>query len=70
MRTLLSGSSGHHAANVEEIIGDHAESDPALHPKFSPISGAVEPVSPFNHASPAAAHVRQAAIQPPHRRVA
>src|SRR5437868_6980018 len=36
----------HRAADVEEIVGDHAEPDPALHSGFSLVAAAVEPVPP------------------------
>src|SRR5437764_370405 len=43
----------HRAADVEEIVGDHAEPDPALHSGFSLVAAAVEPVPPFDHADAA-----------------
>src|ERR1700756_1379927 len=41
------------AADVDEIIGDHAESDPTLHSIFAFVATAVEPMSPLRHADAA-----------------
>src|SRR5215471_14505971 len=43
------------ATNIDEIIGDHAESDPALHSVFAFVPTTVEPVSPLGHADAALA---------------
>src|ERR1700756_323143 len=43
------------AADVDEIIGDHAEPDPALHSIFAFVPTAVEAVSPLGHADAALA---------------
>ena len=37
-------------ADVDEVVGDHAEPDPALHAGIAFVAAAVEPVSPFDHA--------------------
>src|SRR5450432_19194 len=39
----------HGAANVDEVVGDHAEADPALHPVIAFVSAAVEAMSAFDH---------------------
>src|SRR5215831_2886557 len=41
------------ATNIDEIIGDHAEPDPALHSVLAFIPTTVEPVSPLGHADAA-----------------
>src|ERR1700757_3303049 len=43
------------AADVDEIIGDHAEPDPTLHSIFAFVATAVEAVSPLAHADAALA---------------
>src|SRR5246127_2846186 len=43
------------AADVDEIIGDHAEPDPTLHSIFAFVPTAVEAVSPLAHADAALA---------------
>src|SRR5437868_11671593 len=43
----------HRAADVEEIVGDHAEPDPALHSGIALVAAAVEPVPSFDHADAA-----------------
>src|SRR6478752_8338917 len=45
----------HCAADVDEVIGDHAEPDPALHSCFALVSAAIEPMPPFDHADAALA---------------
>ena len=41
---------GDDAADVDQVIGDHAEADPALHSGIALVSAAIETVSPFDHA--------------------
>jgi hypothetical protein len=43
---LLRGPLGHDAADVDEIISDHAEADPALHSGIASVAAAIETVSP------------------------
>src|SRR6516164_9273481 len=43
------------AADVDEIIGDHAEPDPTLHPIFAFVATTIEPVSSLRHADAALA---------------
>ena len=38
------------AADVEEIVGDHAEPDPTLHSGVALVAAAAKPVPPFDHA--------------------
>ena len=40
----------HRAADVDEVVGDHAEPDPALHSGVALVAAAIEPVSPLDHA--------------------
>jgi hypothetical protein len=47
---LLPGLLGHDAADVDEIIGDHAEADPALHSGIASVAAAIETVPPLDHA--------------------
>src|SRR6202043_1824380 len=47
---LLPGLLGHDAADVDEIISDHAEADPALHSGIAPVAAARGTVSPLVHA--------------------
>jgi hypothetical protein len=47
---LLPGLLGNNAADVDEIISDHAEADPALHSGIAPVAAAIETVSPLDHA--------------------
>src|SRR6202040_1127322 len=47
---LQPGLLGHDAADVDEIISDHAEADPALHSGIAPVAAAIETVSPLDHA--------------------
>jgi hypothetical protein len=47
---LLPGLLGHDAADVDEIISDHAEADQALHSGIAPVAAAIETVSPLDHA--------------------
>ena len=47
---LLPGLLGHDAADVDKIISDHAEADPALHSGIAPVAAAIETVSPLDHA--------------------
>ena len=39
-----------HPTDVDEVVGDDAEPDPALHSDSAFVAAAVEPVSPFDHA--------------------
>ena len=54
-QSLLNGRSGwfriaaEDAPDVDEVIGDHAESDPALHAAFTMIPAAVKAVAPLHH---------------------
>ena len=41
---------GHDAADVDEVVGDHPEADPALHPGITLVSAAIEPVPALDHA--------------------
>src|SRR3982074_1128275 len=45
----------HGAANIDDVVGNDAETDPALHSSFALVATAVEPVSPFDHADAALA---------------
>jgi hypothetical protein len=47
---LLRGPLGHDAADVDEIISDHAEADPTLHSGIAPVAAAIETASPLDHA--------------------
>src|ERR1700730_14667179 len=47
---LLRGPLGHDAADVDEIISDHAEADPALHSGIASVAAAIQTVSPLDHA--------------------
>ena len=47
---LLRGLLGHDAADVDEIISDHTEADPALHSGIAFVAAAIETVSPLDHA--------------------
>jgi len=40
----------HSAADVDEIVGDDAEPDPAVHPDEALVAAAGEAVPPFDHA--------------------
>src|SRR5437667_1691833 len=40
----------HHATDVDEVVGDDAEPDPALHSGTALVTAAIEPVSPFDDA--------------------
>jgi hypothetical protein len=37
-------------ANIDEVVGDDAKPDPALHSGIALIAAAAEPMSPFDHA--------------------
>jgi hypothetical protein len=50
VQTLRSSLSAHHLADVDEIVGDHAESDPTLHSIVALISTAIEAIAPLDHA--------------------
>ena len=45
---LSAGLLGHDAADVDEIISDDAEADPALHSGIAPVAAAIETVSPLD----------------------
>src|SRR5436305_4560625 len=47
---LRRGLLGHDAADVEEVVGDHPEANPALHPGIPFVPAAIEPVSTLDHA--------------------
>ena len=47
---FLGAAPGQSISNVDEIIADHAEPDPALHPLFALVPAAVETVSPLGNA--------------------
>src|SRR5262245_13576563 len=46
---LRAGLLGHGAADVEQIVGDHAEANPALHAGLASVSAAVQPVPSLGH---------------------
>ena len=50
---LRSGLVGHRAADVDRIVGDHAEADPALDAGLALIPAAVQPVPSLDHADAA-----------------
>src|SRR5262249_19879088 len=37
------------SADVDEIVGDHSEPDPALHAELASVAATVEPVSALHH---------------------
>src|SRR5262245_32986731 len=39
----------HCAADVDDVVGDHAEADPALHSNEALVAAAVEPMSALSH---------------------
>src|SRR6266487_3802323 len=45
----------HCVANVDEVVGNHTEPDPTLHPGIAFVSAAIEPVPPLDHADAALA---------------
>src|ERR1019366_6536294 len=40
----------HGTADVDDVVGDHAEPDPTLHSGIAPVMASVETVAPFAHA--------------------
>src|SRR5579883_236597 len=40
----------HHATDAQEVVGNNAEPDPALHSGAAFVAAAIEPVPPFGHA--------------------
>src|SRR5256885_1151360 len=48
---LLDGLTFHCAADIDEVIPDHTEPDPALHSSISSVPAPVEPVPPLDHAN-------------------
>src|SRR6267378_8272914 len=40
----------HGTADVDNVVGDHAEPDPTLHSGIAFVAAAIEPVSPLDHA--------------------
>src|SRR6266496_4002391 len=55
MRNLRDGSWVHDQTDVEEIVGDYAEPDPALHSVVTLVSAAIETIAPFHDADAALA---------------
>jgi hypothetical protein len=55
MRGLRGGSRAHRPSDVDEIVGDHAEADPAPHSVVALVSTAIEAVSPLDHADTSSA---------------
>src|SRR5246127_267249 len=47
---LRAGSRVHRPSDVDEIVGDHTEADPAPHSIVALVSTAIEAVSPLDHA--------------------
>ena len=47
---LLDGLTFHCAADIDEVVPDHTESDPALHSSISSVPAAGKPVPPLDHA--------------------
>ena len=45
----------HCVANVDEVVGNHTEPDPTLHPGIAFVSAAVEPMPTLDHADAALA---------------
>ena len=43
----------HRATDVDEVVGDHAETNPALHAGVAFVATAVETMSAFDHADAA-----------------
>jgi hypothetical protein len=37
------------STNVDEVVGDHSEPDPALHADLASVAATVEPVPPLDH---------------------
>jgi hypothetical protein len=50
MRGPTGSSLSHHTTDVEEIVGDHTEPDPAVHSVVVLVSATIETVSPLHHA--------------------
>jgi hypothetical protein len=49
-RALLGSALGHCAADVDDIIGNHAEADPSLHSDETFVAASVEAISALDHA--------------------
>src|SRR6266581_2995196 len=50
-RSPLAGSrSGQATADVDQVVGDHSQAHPALHPSEPPISASIQPVASLQHA--------------------
>ena len=47
---LAAGLLVHRATDVDEVIGDHPEANPALHSGVAFVSAAIEPVPSLDHA--------------------
>ena len=47
---LPAGLLGHNAADVDQVVGNHPEADPALRSGIAPVAAAIETVSPLDHA--------------------
>jgi hypothetical protein len=47
---LLFLPAGEDSADVDEVIADHAETDPALHSAITLVAASVEPVTTLHHA--------------------
>jgi hypothetical protein len=52
-RALSAGPFSHCPADVDDIVGDHTEADPALHSDEAPVTAPVEAMSAFDHADAA-----------------
>src|SRR5258705_10420074 len=51
MGEALPGSSGgQHSADVNEVVADHSESNPALHSTITFVTATVQSMPPFHHA--------------------
>src|ERR1051326_3078101 len=44
---------GQNSSDVDQIVGNHAQSDPSFHAVVAPISTPIQPVSSFEHTDPA-----------------
>src|SRR5262245_40285239 len=49
-RASFGGPLLHRTADVDDVVGDHAEADPALHSDEAFVTAAVEPMSALDHA--------------------
>src|SRR3974377_897783 len=50
MRGLPSGPRTHEPTDVDKIVGDYAEGNPALHSDIGLVAAAIETISPLDHA--------------------